>query len=193
MASRKEERKEESGTSTMTATQRQSEQQEIVNRTLEEAKNSTRKAMEEARRDISAHTASFNEYQEQTINAARDVAENYLESQKEMINSMQSSWVPYIENMYSMYWSGLTSPRRMTEIYARMARNFSDNAIASVRLTNNLLFANMEASKALIQYARDNIKELNRMGVNAVKTFEDASRSYQETIGGGAGEERRRS
>ncbi len=94
MASRKEERKDETVTTTRTETtaaQRQAEQQEIVNRTLDEAKDSTRRAMEEARRDISARTASFNDYQEQTINAARDVAENYLESQKEVVNSMQSS------------------------------------------------------------------------------------------------------
>ncbi|HEU4605701.1 MAG TPA: hypothetical protein VFS46_05625 [Nitrososphaera sp.] len=183
MASRKEERKDEA------AAARQAEAQEVVTRTLDEAKDSTRKAMEEARKDISAHTASFNEYQEQTINAARDIAENYLESQKEVVNSMQSSWVPYIENMYSMYWTGWMSPRRMTEIYARMARNFSDNAIAATRVANNMMFANMEAAKASIQYTRDNMKELSKIGVNAVRTFEDASRSYQETM---RTEERRR-
>jgi hypothetical protein len=107
-----------------------------------------------------------------------------------VVNSMQSSWVPYIENLYSMYWTGWMSPRRMTEIYARMARNFSDSAIAATRLTNNMIFANMEASKASIQYTRDNMKELSRLGVNAVKTFEDASRSYQETMR--TTEERRR-
>jgi hypothetical protein len=184
MASRKEERKDEAA-----ATARQAEAQEVVTRTLDEAKDSTRRAMEEARRDISARTASFNEYQEQTINAARDVAENYLESQKEIINSMQSSWVPHIENMYAVYWTGWMSPRRMTEIYARMARNFSDNAIAATRVTNNMMFANMEASKASIQYARDNMKEMSRIGVNAAKTFEEASRSYQESM---RMEERRR-
>ena len=79
MASRKEERKDET-------TGRQRESQEIVSRTLDEAKDNTRRAMEEARRDISVRTATFNDYQEQTINAARDIAENYLESQKEIIN-----------------------------------------------------------------------------------------------------------
>lgn len=182
MASRREERKDEA-----TATARQAEAQEVVSRTLDEARDNTRKAIEEARRDISARTASFNEYQEQSINAARDVAENYLESQKEIVNSMQSSWVPFIENAYSMYW---VSPRRMTEIYARMARNFSDNAIAATRVINNMMFANMEAAKASIQYAKENMKEFSRIGVNSVRTFEDASRSYQETM---RAEERRRS
>jgi hypothetical protein len=177
MASRKEEKKDEA-----TAAARQAEAQEIVSRTLDEAKDSTRRAIEEARRDISTRTASFNEYQEQTINATRDVAENYLESQKEIVNSMQSSWIPYIENVYGMYWTGWISPRRMTEIYARMARSFTDNTIAATRVANNIAFANMEASKASIQYTRDNMKELSKIGVNAVRTFEEASRSYQDTM-----------
>ena len=181
---REKERKDEAATAA-----RQAEAQEIVSRTLDEGKDSTRKAMEEARRDISARTESFNEYQEQTINATRDIVENYLESQKEIVNSMQSSWGPYIENMYGMYWTGWMSPRRMTEIYARMARNFSDNVIAATRVANNMMFTNMEATKASIQYARDSMKELSRMSVNAVKTFEEASRSYPETM---RAEERRR-
>jgi hypothetical protein len=184
MVSRKEERKDEAA-----AAARQAEAQEIVSRTLDEAKDSTRRAMEEARQDISARTASFNEYQEQTINVARDIAENYLESQKEIVSSMQSSSVPYIENMYGMYWTGWVSPRRMTEIYARMARNFSDNVIAATRMTNNMMFANMDATKASMQCTRDNMKELSRMSVNAVRTFEETSRSYPETM---RAEERRR-
>jgi hypothetical protein len=81
------------------------------------------------------------------------------------------------------------SPRRMTEIYARMARNFSDNTIAATRVANNMMFASMEVSKASIQYTRDNMKEMSRISVNAAKTFEDASRSYQESM---RQEERRR-
>lgn len=172
MASRKEERKDETAG-------RQRESREIVSRTLDEAKDNTRRAMEEARRDISVRTAIFNDYQEQTINAARDIAENYLESQKEIIISMQSSWVPYFENVYSMYWM---SPRKMTEIYARMARSFSDNAIAATKVANNVMFANMEAAKASMQYTRENMKEINRISVNAVRTFEETSRNYQEAM-----------
>ena len=74
------------------------------------------------------------------------------------------------------------SPRRMTEIYAKMARNFSDNAIAATRVINNMMFANTELAKASIRYRKENMQELSRIGVNSVKTFEDASRSYQETM-----------
>ena len=60
MASRREERKDEA-----TAAARHAEAQEVVTKTLDEARDNMRRAIEEARRDISARTASFNEYQEQ--------------------------------------------------------------------------------------------------------------------------------
>jgi hypothetical protein len=40
-----------------------------------------------------------------------------------------------------------------------------------------------------MRYTRDNMKELSRMSVNAVRMFEETSRSYQETM---RAEERRR-
>ena len=172
MASRKEERKDETAG-------HQRESREIVSRTLDEAKDNTTRAMEEARRDISGRTATFIDYLEQTINAASDIAENYLESQKEIINSIQYSWVPYFENAYSMYW---ISPRKMTELYARMARSFSDTAIATCKVANNVMFANMEAAKASMQYTRENMKEINRVSVNAARSFEETSRNYQEAM-----------
>ena len=52
---------------------------------------------EEARKDIPCSTQTVNEYQEETIQAARQMADNYLESQREIINSMQSALLPQIE------------------------------------------------------------------------------------------------
>jgi hypothetical protein len=33
-----------------------------------------------------------------------------------------------------------------------------------------------------MQYTRENMKEINRVGVNAVRTFEETSRNYQEAM-----------
>jgi hypothetical protein len=54
------------------------------------------------------------------------------------------------------------------------------------RLANNMVFTNMDAFKTSIQQARDNARELSRIGVNAAKTFEQTSRdtSRQGSAGG---------
>ena len=64
-----------------------------------------------------------------------------------------------------------------TEIYARTVSTFADNVIATTRISNNAMFANMESFKTFIQREKDDIKEFSRMGdTNAAKTFAQTSR-----------------
>jgi hypothetical protein len=162
------------------------QQQYAINRVLDGTKDSIRRSIGEARSQIPRHTQSVNDYQEQTIQAAREIADNFLESQKEIINSLQAAWVPYAESMYERFYAYCMSPRRMTEGYARMVSSFADNINTATRVANNMLFANMDAFKTSIQRARDNSRELSRIGVNAAKTFEQTSRdtSRQGSAGG---------
>ena len=160
----------------------QQEIRQAITKALDEAKDNTKRAVDQAKREIPRYTQIVNDYQEQTIQAAREIADNYIDSQKEIINSFQkSAWVPYIENTYGMqYWTTFLSPRRMTEIYANVVSSFADNMVAATRLANNMIFANMETVRTMTQQAKDNAKDLSRIGINTAKTFEHASR---ETLG----------
>jgi len=154
----------------------QREQQQSINRSLDETKNNIRRATDEARKDIPHYTQAVNEYQEETIQAARQMADNYLESQREIINSMQSALLPQIEAANRAVTSNWTTPRHVTEHYARLVSAFADNTIAVTKLVNNAMFANLEAFKRSVQTARDNVKEFSRIGVNNAKTFEQVAR-----------------
>jgi len=116
---------------------------EIINITLDETKSTVKKTTDEAIKEIPRFTKAVNEYQEESIQATKDIADNFLESQKEVIHSVQSLWVPYVENIQNSYWSYWTSPNRATENYARAVSNITDSTIASTRLANNVLFATM--------------------------------------------------
>jgi hypothetical protein len=151
-------------------------QKQLVNRALDQTIDNVKKTTDEARREIPRFTQAVSEYQEQTIQATKDIADNYLESQKEVINSLQSAWVPFIENIQSSYWSYWMSPRRVTENYARTVSNIADSTIATTRLVNNTIFANMEAFRTSIQNTRDNAKEFSRVNANFARTFENVAR-----------------
>jgi hypothetical protein len=180
--SSKKEIKEDTITSTTTSSSTspssysQQEQEQSVNRALDQTKDNIRKTTDEARNQIPRYTQAVNNYQEQTIQATREIADSYLESQREIINSFQSVCMPKIENANRVFWSNWISPRHMTETYARVVSSFADNTIAATRLVNNAIFANMDAFKTSIQQAKENAKELSRIGVNAAKTFEQTSR-----------------
>ena len=151
-------------------------EQQSINRSLDETKNNIRRTADEARKDIPRYTQIVNEYQEETIQAARQMADNYLESQREIINSVQSVLVPQIEAANRAVTSNWASPRHVTEHYARLVSAFADNTIAVTKLVNNAVFANLEAFKTSVQSARDNVKEFSRIGVNSAKTLEQVSR-----------------
>jgi vacuolar-type H+-ATPase subunit H len=158
-------------------------QQQVINKALDETKDNIRRTTDEARKDIPRYTQIVNEYQEETIQAARQMADNYLESQREIINSMQSAMIPQIEAANKAVTSNWTSPRHVTEHYARLVSAFADNTIAVTKLVNNAVFANLEAFKTSVQTARDNVKEFSRIGVNSARTLDHASRDISGKAG----------
>jgi len=161
----------------------QVQQLQAVNKALDETKDNIRRATDEARKDIPRYTQAVNEYQEQTIQVTIEIADNYLESQKEIINSFQSVWVPAIERAYAVFWNYWMSPRMFIDIYARTVSSIADNTIAAIRLVNNNVFSNLDAFKTSIQNTRDNLKEFSRIGVYAARTYEQTSRrtTYEQT------------
>jgi hypothetical protein len=164
-------------TTTTTATPSLSEQRHSVDRVLDETRDNIRRTIEEARKEIPRRTQAFIDYQEHSLQTAREITDRYLESQKEIIKSFQSTWTPYVENSYQVFWNKWASPQKAAEIYARTVSNFADNAIVTTRIANNAIFANIEALRTIIERRRDDVKEFSRMAVNTAKTFERISRN----------------
>ena len=162
---------------------KQQQQQQAVDKAIDETKDNIRRAADEARKDIPRYTQAVNEYHEHTIQVTVEMTNYYLESQKEIINSFQSAWVPAIERTYAAFWNYWMSPRMLTDIYARTVSNIADNTIATTRLVNNAIFSNLEVFKTSIHVTRYNLKEFSRIGVNAARTFEQTSRDTTAIIG----------
>ena len=159
--------------------ERQQQQQEkVIYKVLDDTKDNIRKTLSEARKEIPRYTQLVNDSQEQTIEAIRDITDDYIESQKEIISLFQSAWAPLMEKTFYNYW---ISPKNMTEIYASLLNGFTDNTIAVIGLTNNMISVNTDTIKTSIQHTRKNLKELSRIGVNTAKTFEAISRNSVNT------------
>jgi chromosome segregation ATPase len=171
MATTAKEAKEET-TTTLTSTQLQQEQQQAVYKTLDKAKDEIRRSVNESRKEIPRVTEAAGEYQQKTIVAGREVADIYIESQKEIINSIQSAWSPLVENFDRTNWNTVFSPGRVSEIYAHILNSYSDNLVTATKLANNVMFANMETFRTSLEQVKNSLKDLSKIGVNAAKTFE---------------------
>jgi hypothetical protein len=140
---------------------------------LDEAKENVVNAAEEARRQIPRYTETMRSYQEQIIQSAHEIAENYINVQKQIINSMQSSFLPYWENFYGFFGNGWwISPSRMIEAYANIVSSFAGNTLRTTQLVNNTMLANMDAFKKTVDQARESSNDLARACMNIAKKIE---------------------
>src|SRR5215211_4884156 len=165
-------------TTNVSPAQIQREQQVLINKALDETRDNIKKATNETKKDISTYAEQFTTLQERSMETARGIAEEHIESQREIINSFnQSVWTPYVENVLNRTttaFPGMFSLPR-TEVYTNTISNLVDNFVAATRLTNKTVFANAELINMSLQQARNNVREYSRIGVNAAKNFHEAT------------------
>jgi hypothetical protein len=141
----------------------------MINKTFDDAKKNVRNAVDETHRGLPRYMQTVTDNQEQAVFAARDSVENYLESQRKISNSFQTAWSSFFDNYIWM------SPKKITETYARLVSSLSDITIATIRMGNNMMFTNTEATKMFMQYTRENTSEMSRISVNAAKMLEETT------------------
>jgi hypothetical protein len=154
----------------------QNEEKQVIENVLDKTKDEIKVATREAAKEIPQYTQRLGNIQEQTIQTTREIADNYIESQKEIISIYQSVWTPFVENANSRFWNYWSiSPKGLAETYGTVVSSYADNVIAATRLTNNAISANMELFSTALQQTKDSSKEFSRLGVNAAKVFNEAS------------------
>jgi hypothetical protein len=172
--------------------------QEAVNRSFDETKDNVSRAIDEVRRESPRYSQIVSDFHNETSDAMREITITFLDSQKEVINSMQSAWAPYAErtgssgdrsdsnyammNMMQPWWGwGWTgiSPRDMATIYARNISAMTDLVTASTRMVTNMMFAGIEATRAATNYARYSSKEIARVTSITARAF---GQSTRETV-----------
>src|SRR5215216_3170249 len=183
MTSRKEERMDEEITSNLSPENQQREIREAIVEAFDEAKDNTQRIVKESKKEIPHFTSAINNYQEQTLQAVREIAENYIDTQKEIINSFQqSTWISQLGDTYRTFWLNWMLPKNITETYANIISNSIDNTFAATRVTNNMISVNMETFKVSAQQTKDNLKELSKSAVSSTKILQQTAGEYLKSL-----------
>src|ERR671923_157468 len=160
------------------------QQHEATIRSIDETKEGIRRAIEEVRRETPRYSQTVTDFQNETAEATREIADNFLDSQKEVINSMQAAWTSIVQRTgYNRTIGMMGVPfysREMADIYARTIGAMTEAYVASARMATNLVFAGIEAARATTNYARQNVKEGARFTSNTARTF--AQTAAKETV-----------
>lgn len=149
--------------------------QHTLHRSLDETKENVKKSIDEARTQIPRFTHVVTNYQEQVLQSTGKMVEDYVEAQKSVMNAVFNSANPYYENANRVfsYWF---SPRVSAEIYARLVSNIVENVSASARISNDILFGNIEALGNDFERAQRHTKEFTRINADTAKAIENTAR-----------------
>src|SRR6476619_1678611 len=159
----------------LTQNNNQQDVNESVNRALDQTKDNINRSIEESKNQIPQYNNIVNNYQEQTMQAAKEITEHFIESQKSIINSFQSAWGPFNQNINTNI-NSWNSPEAVANAYSRLVSTYADNAVTYLRTTNNIIFSNIDSMKSVMQQAKDNSKQIFNQNVNVAKTFEQNSK-----------------
>jgi hypothetical protein len=158
------------------------EGEHAIENILDETKDNIRLTARTAAKELPQYTRMIGDIQEESIKTTREIADNYIESQKEIINIYQSVWTPYVENVSRSWNYWWISPKGLAETYGTVATGFADNMVSATRLTNNAISANLEVVRTVLQQTKDSTKEFSRLSVNTARLVNSASNDMTNLV-----------
>ncbi len=172
MSSTTKRQQERDGDNSNTQQQQQGQQHQSTIRSIDDTKNNIHQAMQELRSETPRYSQAIADFQNQTVDATQEIAHNFLDSQKEVINSFQSAWTPVVQRTTNtMGTMPFFSPQQIADIYARTIGSMTEAYVASTRMATNMIFAGLDATRATTNYTRQNAKEASRITSNAARAF----------------------
>jgi hypothetical protein len=155
--------------------------QESVNQSFDETKDNIKKSIDESRKQIPKINDIVNSYQEQSLQTAKEISEEYIDSQKQVVNSLQSAWRPYNE-IYNGLVTNFFTPDAAVKAYTTFVSNVADNTVSAMRLSNNVIFSTLDTWKPALQQAKDVSRHISNTGVNTARVFEQNSRQLAANV-----------
>ena len=152
------------------------QQQEAINKTLDNTLNNVKRTTDEATREIPRYSQRIAEYQEQTIQTIRDIASDYIEAQKQVIDSFQSQ----VDRNNNGVWN-LYNPQKIAENHAVMVNNFTSYLLNTSNLINNALASNMRVYNTALEQTRDNLKACAKTNTNFIQSVNSQNKEVNSS------------
>jgi hypothetical protein len=152
------------------------QQQDAINKTLDNTLHNVKRSTDEARREIPQYTQRITEYQEKTIQTVKDISSDFIEAQKQVVNSFQSQLDRNSGGVWDVY-----NPQRIAENHAVMVNNFTSYLLNTSNLINNALASNMRVYNTALEQTRDNLKAFAKTNTDCVKAVSGNNQNREVT------------
>ena len=152
------------------------QQQDAINKTLDNTLHNVKRTTDEATREIPRYTQRIAEYQEQTIQTIKNIASDCIEAQKQVIGSFQSQLDRNSGNNNGVW--DLYNPQRIAENYAVMVKNVTSYLLNA---SNNALVSNMRVYNTALEQTRDNVKACAKTNTNFIQAVNSQNREVNSS------------
>ena len=158
------------------------ENTESLEQAFDESKKNIDENIREARNQIPRYTESVNQVQEQTLQATKDIAESYLDYQRQTIDSFQSISTQYMYDVHSQFLNSQDYFRSIPEMYSKLVSNYAENTIAMSRVFNDMAFSNVQVFKHIVDNTKKQSKYLAEIGKRNVVTYGTIEKDSCDTL-----------
>ena len=141
------------------------QQQDAINKTLDNTLHNVKRTTDEATREIPRYTQRIAEYQEQTIKTIKDIASDFIEAEKQVIGSFQSQ-VDRNSGVWDLY-----NPQKIAENHSVAVNNFTSYLLNTANLVNNALLSNIRIYNTALEQTRDNLKAFAKTNTNYIQAL----------------------
>jgi hypothetical protein len=141
------------------------QQQDAINKTLDNTLHNVKRTTDEATREIPRYTQRIAEYQEQTIKTIKDIASDFIEAEKQVMGSFQSQ-VDRNSGVWDLY-----NPQKIAENHSAAVNNFTSYLLNTANLVNNALLSNIRIYNTALEQTRDNLKAFAKTNTNYIQAL----------------------
>ena len=115
----------------------------VIEATEESKKNVVESNTYKAENQIPLLAKDITDTMEQTAQSNKNISENSVQLQRQMMDSFQSAFLPNIQNVQNHLSNNQEFVKSMSEMYFRLVNNYTESAIALYRMWNDIAFTNV--------------------------------------------------
>ena len=120
--------------------------------------------------------------QKQTAQATKEIAENYVKFQEQVLNSFQSILMPYYQNVQNQLSNNQEFFKSISEMYYKLVSSYTESAISFGRIFNEVASSNMEIFRNVVNSSSVNPGRLSNFKVDRGRNSDENSTNVKATF-----------
>ena len=154
----------------------------VIEEATEDSTKTIRRNTDEARNQMSHYGQVISSAQEQTAQATKEIAENYVKFQEQVLNSFQSILMPYYQNVQNQLSNNQEFFKSISEMYYKLVSSYTESAISFGRIFNEIASSNMEILRNVINSSSINPNRMSNFKVDSGRNSDESSTNVKATF-----------